>query len=270
LAALAAQTLPRQTYELIFVDNGSTDRSIEILNAVPGLIVLAEPIRDPYLARNCGIRYANGDYLVFLDADCLPEPNWLSEIHLAVTASSASLFLGYLALPQGSVFLRVAEDYYDAKIRYLIARQMTECYFGHAGNMVISASLFRQIGIFLPMPIVGDTEIIHRAVAKFPGSALHYIASARVTHAEVTSFVHCLRKTYETGIYSQTLIGSGGFSTVPTRDRLGIFRLCASLGSYSLTKTAIAWIALASGGAAFLLGRLVAAQRKRPGSSAAV
>jgi glycosyltransferase involved in cell wall biosynthesis len=65
LDALDAQTLDRSLFELIFVDNGSTDRSVEIVTTHGGVRLLHEPQRDPYLARNRGIAAACARQIVF-------------------------------------------------------------------------------------------------------------------------------------------------------------------------------------------------------------
>jgi glycosyltransferase involved in cell wall biosynthesis len=259
LEALRSQTLPAEHFELIFVDNGSSDRSREILRAYPEVIVLEESIRDPYIARNRGILAARADHLVFLDADCLPDPDWLLQIDLSVGKNDACILLGYLAFPASkSLALKVHEEYYDSKIRYLIEKQLTQCYFGHAGNMVIRAELVRSIGSFPAMPIVGDTEIIHRAIEKLPGAKLNYIPTARVTHAEVTSFRHYLAKIYETGVYSQNFIQVGDFKVVPFKARLNILLRCARLGNYGPKLWSIAIVGLFAAWAFFVLGRSAA------------
>ena len=87
LDALAAQTAPEQAFEVIVVDNGSTDRTGDVLARYPFVRVLHEPKPGSYAARNLAIRNARGRFLLFTDADCVPAPDWvatalrLAEIH---------------------------------------------------------------------------------------------------------------------------------------------------------------------------------------------
>ena len=53
---------------------------------------------------------------------------------------------------------------------------------------VVRADVFAEIGLFEPMPVVGDTEIIHRLRQRDPGAVVRYAPGARVIHAEVDSF----------------------------------------------------------------------------------
>ncbi len=73
--SVLAQTYPH--FELIIVDDGSPDRSIEICQQFddPRIKIIRQKNRGLAGARNTGIRHAQGDYLAFLDADDL----WLPE-----------------------------------------------------------------------------------------------------------------------------------------------------------------------------------------------
>lgn len=66
-------------YELIVVDNGSTDGSLEYLKRIDGIKLIANSINEgaPY-ARNKGVSLASGRYLVFLDNDVIVTEDWLS------------------------------------------------------------------------------------------------------------------------------------------------------------------------------------------------
>ncbi len=66
--------------EIIIIDDGSTDNSVEIINEFSeNLILLQQKNQGPAAARNKGIEAASGKYLAFLDADDYWEPEFLKE-----------------------------------------------------------------------------------------------------------------------------------------------------------------------------------------------
>ena len=84
LAGIARQTMSADEFEVLVVDNGSTDDTGDVIArwaAVrPGLRGVEAPIPGVSRARNVGIREARGDLLAFLDDDTIPEPGWLAAL----------------------------------------------------------------------------------------------------------------------------------------------------------------------------------------------
>jgi len=79
LNALLHQSGAPQQFEIIVVDNGSTDSTCAIIEKF-AVTMLHEPKRGPAAARNRGLRHASGEIIVHLDADTLPTRSWLREI----------------------------------------------------------------------------------------------------------------------------------------------------------------------------------------------
>lgn len=99
LRALSQQTLAPELFEIIVVDNGSTDDTAERARSFPGVKLVTEPRPGSYIARNTGARIARGEYLAFTDSDCVPDPNWLAAATNAARADkNAGLLLGPIRL----------------------------------------------------------------------------------------------------------------------------------------------------------------------------
>ncbi len=79
LDALQDQSLPHNQFEVVVVDNGSEKNPQDLIKKYPFTKIVYEHTPGSYAARNAGISVANGDYLAFLDADCIPESGWLEE-----------------------------------------------------------------------------------------------------------------------------------------------------------------------------------------------
>ncbi|KHO47470.1 MAG: glycosyl transferase family protein [archaeon GW2011_AR5] len=74
----------RGSYEIIFVDDGSTDGTDTLMKSLAGNVSnIRQKKSGPATARNLGIRHSRGRILAFTDSDCIPNRNWLSELDRA-------------------------------------------------------------------------------------------------------------------------------------------------------------------------------------------
>lgn len=89
LDSLLEQDIPKEEYEIICVNDGSTDNSLEILHAYqekfPNIVVIDKENSGVAMARNAGMDAAKGDYIWFVDSDDFIQMNIL---HLLWTTVS--------------------------------------------------------------------------------------------------------------------------------------------------------------------------------------
>ena len=79
--SIFALTFPRDDFELLLIDNASSDRTSAILERYRDrAMILHERKRGPAAARNRGLLHATGDIVAFTDADCVVHRDWLSHI----------------------------------------------------------------------------------------------------------------------------------------------------------------------------------------------
>lgn len=85
LDSLLAQTLSPDRFDILIIDNGSTDNTCEVATAYqefePRLRYFLEPHPGIAHARNRAIQETHCEYLAFLDDDAWAEPQWLEELH---------------------------------------------------------------------------------------------------------------------------------------------------------------------------------------------
>lgn len=96
LSSLLAQTYPRECYELIVVDDGSTDGTAALLD---GFVVRRahSARRGPAAARNLGIAMSSAEIVAFTDADCVAHPDWLAELARAYADPAVGAVGGSIA-----------------------------------------------------------------------------------------------------------------------------------------------------------------------------
>ena len=79
LDSLLNQTLPKEYYEIVVIDNASTDTTRELCEtyAQQGVRYILEPVLGLSRARNTGWKSANAEYVGYLDDDGIADPSWL-------------------------------------------------------------------------------------------------------------------------------------------------------------------------------------------------
>lgn len=171
------RALRDQDAELLVVDNGPFPGVERLeLSAPTRLVRCATP--GAYAARNVGARHARGHWLVFTDADCLPQPGWLQA--LVGNASSAD------GLRAGAVQVRANGAPPNPWERYDVVRGIPQEHYvarGYAvtANLAMPAALLSALGGFDEQRFSGgDAELCRQAVAA--GYPLVYVPEAVVEH----------------------------------------------------------------------------------------
>lgn len=207
-------------FELIFVDNGSSDGSSSILERYPEVTVLDEPEPGAYAARNTGVDRVRAPMVAFTDADCAADPDWLRTLCERLRDPAVAIVLGHVRYPpEASLSLRLLGAYENAKTAYVLDRCPPANHFGYANNMAVRAEVFRAIGPFEVWPRAADTELIHRLARLRPDLRTVYAPSMRVTHLE---FVSARKRARRLSLYTRTNAKIETFRELTARQRLGV------------------------------------------------
>lgn len=109
LASITSQNIPRDEYEIVIADAGSTDRTLEIARAAGVDVITTNPLKTGEAGKTAGIKAAHGDVIALVDSDnILPSPSWLERM-LAPFADPeviASEPLEYTARPEDPALTR--------------------------------------------------------------------------------------------------------------------------------------------------------------------
>lgn len=121
LEALKNQTAVRDSYEIIVVDDGSRDRTCELVEEYEGVRLFNQEKSGPASARNLGLNQARGEIVLFTDDDCEPVEDWIERMLAPFQREEIVGVKGvYLTRQQGLVprFVQLEfEDKYDRMAR---------------------------------------------------------------------------------------------------------------------------------------------------------
>ena len=110
LPALRGQDYPSERFEVIVVDNASSDTSLELLCNQYAWVKVIQNSRNLGFAggNNVALRQARGDYLVIVNNDTAPNPDWLSQlVRAAQEHPEAGLVCGHLQLLYDELELQI-------------------------------------------------------------------------------------------------------------------------------------------------------------------
>lgn len=187
--ALAAQTLPRERFEVLIADDGSTDGAAQRLETDNvWLRVLPGPPQNSYVARNRAAAAAKAPVLAFCDGDCEPEPDWLEQ---GLRALERAELVGGLILPslpaRPTVWTLLDVDLHVDQERAIRSGR------GLGGNILVREDVFRRLGGFDESLVrTGDAEFFGRAASA--GVRIALASGAVVRHPTHDRAAPFLRK----------------------------------------------------------------------------
>ena len=226
LRSLQEQTLARSRFEVIVVDNDSSDGTAEVAER-HGAIVVREPIANRSRARNAGAEAARTRLYAFTDADCVAHPGWLEA--LLRCAPKAPLVAGEVTL--------CVSDQPNALERFeLLWRFGQEVWvkqgWAATANLLVHAEAFDAIdGFDNTWKHIGeDADFCLRA--RDAGFGLAYCADAVVDHEGERTLRPLLRRLFLHGYSANQAFYRLGFGHRAWRDPVPALRGDRALRQY--------------------------------------
>jgi glycosyltransferase involved in cell wall biosynthesis len=226
LCSLKNQRYPADKLEVIVVDNGSSDGTVEIVRAA-GVTLLEEPERSPFKARNKAILASSSEYLAFLDADCTADPGWIEGLVRRARAADSRYVAGRIenVFEGDTLGNRMLGVQAAPEVR---RRMAEEAHCVAAGNMLVARDVFKEHGLFNPFVYGSDDEMSRNVAEK--GERIVYAEDAVVFHhCDLTSGEYLVRSFRV--VYGQARNGRVRLASVlrqfPWRPGLGAARRTA-------------------------------------------
>lgn len=257
--ALLDQTNTDERYEIILVNNNSTDFSADILRRYPRIKLISEQQRGSYAARNSGLKQAGGEIIAFTDSDCVPAANWLKEIESAMASPDVGIAIGSCRFPHESIPLSMLEDYENEKNKYVFTSGINKLYYGHTRNMAVRKRLFDELGPFLERARGSDTIFIQRCLDRYSCDFVRYCPQMQVRHLEIDTPYKYFRKLYVYGKSSSKYSQVVNARPLTNWERFRVFRSTSSNRGYSWFKTITFMCLLVAGYFYWISGSLTSA-----------
>jgi cellulose synthase/poly-beta-1,6-N-acetylglucosamine synthase-like glycosyltransferase len=199
LTSILEQDYPRELFEVILVDDGSTDDTALIAGKF-GIQILRQENQGPAAARNAGAGMGSKEILVFTDADCAPAPTFLSAMAKVFDDPRVDGAMGAYKTHQSGWIPRFVQQEFEYKQRRM--SRMKSINTVHTYAAAYRRSVFIESGGFdedFPFPSNEDQELSYRLVEQ--GHELVFVPSAVVFHIHDRGLLEFVKRKYWLGFW---------------------------------------------------------------------
>lgn len=200
LNALKKQTVAKNEYEIIVIDDGSKDRSGDIAKAQADKYFFQKN-QGPATARNLGAKKAKGEIILFTDSDCEPQESWLEEMIRPFLENSEIVGVkGAYLTKQKNIMARFVQMEYENRYRFMKKYQYIDFIDTYAA--AYKRDIFLKFGGFdsqFRIAMTEDTELSYRiANARYK---MIFNPKAIVYHSHPTSFFYYFKRKYRAAFW---------------------------------------------------------------------
>ncbi|MDM8536339.1 glycosyltransferase [Desulfobacterales bacterium HSG17] len=218
---LAEQSYPRSCFEIIIADNGSTDKTQQIASEYADRLITVPAGKTVAAVRNAGAELAKGQLFAFLDADCVPDKEWL-EMGARAFTGGAKVFGNKIGIPEDAGWIERAWFTRHVPMIRNVA-------YINSANFFVAKKLYMLVGGFDENLISGEDYDICQRIKK--------VGYAVESHPEI-AVVHLKNPTTISAFVKRECwhgIGSLQSFNLTTVDKPLLFTLiflCATLGQF--------------------------------------
>lgn len=191
LLSVANQTY--DNYEIIIVDNNSTDRTKELIFKLaikfPNILYVFESRQGRGAARNAGVDVASGGIIAMTDVDCVVPPNWLTQLTELIINNKELVVSGFESDATGNYWskMRQADDW------RFIQTKITDNYTTHLDtkNFAIRADILKKLKFNSELMACEDWDFFIRF--RLEGGKVYFLPNLLVAHyhdASAQTLIH--------------------------------------------------------------------------------
>lgn len=193
LNSLINQSCPEEQYEIIVVNNHTSNEIPEWIQRSEQVRFIHQPQPGSYVARNTGIDSSKGELLAFTDSDCLPDRDWLKNADQVFCKNHCDLIGGKVEIFKPDDASNLAYIYE----KHTAFQQHHHVPAGNSvtANLFVKKNILEQTGSFdNEIKSGGDWEFTKRCVSN--GFRIIYADNVKVLHPARKSIYQILRKQY--------------------------------------------------------------------------
>ena len=192
--------------EVIIVEDGSSQPCEAVVHKYAGKLQLRYYTKEnsgPGQTRNYGAEHSQGDFLIFLDSDCVLPPGFLKEVEAELNRKECDAWGGPDKAHEGFTPVQKAISY--SMTSFLTTggirggkKQMDGKFYPRSFNLGIRRSLYRQLGGFSSMRFGEDIDLSLRIYKS--GASCRLFPNAWVWHKRRTDFKKFFKQVHNSGI----------------------------------------------------------------------
>lgn len=203
LDALAAQD--RSGIEVVLADNASTEDLSWVAAEFGFVQQVTQPQKGAAAARNAGVAISTAPVLAFLDADCVPEADWLDQVR--ALGVPEAVIGGQIGVFDETPAPRSGAEAFETVFAFDQAGYIRDKGFSVTANLVTTRAVFDHVGPFV-VGVSEDLDWCHRARAQ--GYGLRYAPDLSVRHPTRSDWPALRHKWVRLTAEAFGLTGAGG------------------------------------------------------------
>jgi poly-beta-1,6-N-acetyl-D-glucosamine synthase len=185
LEALQKQAYPKEFFEIIVVDDHSTDSTSEIVKGYPGvtLLKLEEGAINSYKKKAIekGIAAARGELIITTDADCMPPSTWLQTLVSFKQQTNAAFIVAPVVFDCNAEIVQVFQAMDFMVLQGITGASVYKNVHAmcNGANLAYERKLFYQVNGFTGIDHIAsgdDMLLMHKIAKEYPGR-IQYLKS---------------------------------------------------------------------------------------------